>query len=334
LAKTGAFDVMSKALMTLAGLIRDATVAYGDMLRVFGVRFNAQDIISGLSGEVAKQLEKERKNLEQLKGKGVGGFFNNLLLDDEALKKQTDRSISEIKRLESNLERLKKTYDENGQAILPEKPPQPPIVFKNFENPENNSFKEIKTGFDEIKDKAKATSDEMGGYFNSFADELARGITSGANAWDVFKMAGMRALQDIASQQISGIFKGESSGGGGIFGDVFSSIGGGLKDILPSFDTGGYTGTRSGGGVDGKGGFPAILHPEEMVLNKKQMSSMGGSGGGASVTQFVNLQATSDKDIQRVVMSMMPRFIEAAQSAVNTSIASGGETSRLIGLRR
>lgn len=42
-----------------------------------------------------------------------------------------------------------------------------------------------------------------------------------------------------------------------------------------SLDTGGYTGPGDyTGGVDGKGGIPAILHPQELVLNKSDTKNM------------------------------------------------------------
>ena len=43
-----------------------------------------------------------------------------------------------------------------------------------------------------------------------------------------------------------------------------------------SFDGGGYTGSGSrSGGIDGKGGFPAILHPNETVIDHTKGQSMG-----------------------------------------------------------
>lgn len=53
-----------------------------------------------------------------------------------------------------------------------------------------------------------------------------------------------------------------------------------------SFDGGGFTGTGGrSGGVDGKGGFPAILHPNETVIDHTK-----GQGGGITVVN--NIDAT------------------------------------------
>jgi hypothetical protein len=47
-------------------------------------------------------------------------------------------------------------------------------------------------------------------------------------------------------------------------------------DTLFSADGGGYTGMGArAGGVDGKGGFPAILHPNETVIDHTKGQGMG-----------------------------------------------------------
>ena len=63
--------------------------------------------------------------------------------------------------------------------------------------------------------------------------------------------------------------------------DVFgaeSLLGSAFTSALDSFDGGGYTGMGvKAGGVDGKGGFPAILHPNETVIDHAKGQSMGGN---------------------------------------------------------
>jgi phage-related minor tail protein len=59
---------------------------------------------------------------------------------------------------------------------------------------------------------------------------------------------------------------------GGAFGD-----GGFLSFLVPSFDGGGYTGNMArSGGLDGKGGFMAMLHPNETVIDHSKGQSAGG----------------------------------------------------------
>ena len=101
----------------------------------------------------------------------------------------------------------------------------------------------------------------------AFADML-QGIA------DQFLNMAMKILQDALTQQLVKLFAGLLGGGisGGIGASAAGGIGGGAFNIgLGSFDGGGYTGDgpRSGG-IDGKGGFPALLHPQETVVDHYQ----------------------------------------------------------------
>jgi muramidase (phage lysozyme) len=86
-----------------------------------------------------------------------------------------------------------------------------------------------------------------------------------------------------------GFFAGDASltSGGGIFGNLSNGFGGGGIDWtqklgVGSYAGGGYTGSgpRSGG-MDGKGGFLAMMHPQETVIDHTRIS--GASGGDAPV---------------------------------------------------
>lgn len=80
--------------------------------------------------------------------------------------------------------------------------------------------------------------------------------------------------------------------------NIVSSI---MSVASPSFDGGGYTGNGSrSGGLDGKGGFWAMMHPQETVIDHtKSNGSMGsGSSSGGNVTVNVSLQETSDTSQQ------------------------------------
>ncbi|MFE3839623.1 hypothetical protein ABNX41_21585, partial [Rhodobacteraceae bacterium PA1-206B] len=98
------------------------------------------------------------------------------------------------------------------------------------------------------------------------------------------KQAVADLLMEIAKAQMS---KGLSSllglgGGGGFTGFV-----GGLL----SFDGGGYTGSAPRtGGLDGKGGFLAIMHPRESVIDHTRGQTVGG-GGAMAIT--VNVEGAS-----------------------------------------
>ena len=80
--------------------------------------------------------------------------------------------------------------------------------------------------------------------------------------------------------------------------NIVSSI---MSVASPSFDGGGYTGNGSrSGGLDGKGGFWAMMHPQETVIDhtKSKGSISSGSSSGGNVTVNVSLQETSDTSQQ------------------------------------
>ena len=91
----------------------------------------------------------------------------------------------------------------------------------------------------------------------------------------------------------------------GAMATVASATAGIVSNIMsvasPSFDGGGYTGNGSrSGGLDGKGGFWAMMHPQETVIDhtKSNRSVSSGSSSGGNVTVNVSLQETSDTSQQ------------------------------------
>ena len=90
-----------------------------------------------------------------------------------------------------------------------------------------------------------------------------------------------------------------------------------------SFAGGGYTGngTRAGG-IDGKGGFPAILHPRETVIDHTAKGS--GPQGGVVVNQTINVSAGVAQTVRTEMMSLLPIMAQQAKGAVLDSKRRGG----------
>ena len=64
---------------------------------------------------------------------------------------------------------------------------------------------------------------------------------------------------------------------------------------LASFDGGGFTGMGArAGGIDGKGGFPAILHPNETVIDHTR-------GQGQGITIINNIDASGNQDVDEKI---------------------------------
>lgn len=117
------------------------------------------------------------------------------------------------------------------------------------------------------------------------------------------------ALAEAALQQAATSFGG-SSGGGGFFADLFKS-----------FDGGGSTGAGArSGGLDGKGGFMAMLHPQETVLDHTK-GQMGVGGGSVNVIQNIQIDSRSDR---ATIMAAMGQAKEMAKAEILSSRRRGG----------
>lgn len=96
---------------------------------------------------------------------------------------------------------------------------------------------------------------------------------------------------------------------------------------LPSFssyDGGGYTGNGArAGGLDGKGGFMAMLHPRETIVDHTK-----GQGGGVIVNQTINVSTGVQQTVRTEIKQLMPQIADAAKSAVVDAKRRGGSYGR------
>lgn len=146
----------------------------------------------------------------------------------------------------------------------------------------------------QIASLARTIESELGSALSNAITGLIDGTTTVQEAFSsMFANIG-KAFIDMATQMLAqkailmllGAFTSGGGGGGGL-----SSFGGGtpLGNLTgsmgwTSWAGGGYTGDGSrSGGVDGQGGFPAILHPQEYVYDgfADARNAMGGSSSGA-----------------------------------------------------
>lgn len=93
---------------------------------------------------------------------------------------------------------------------------------------------------------------------------------------------------------------------------------------LPRFEGGGYTGSGArSGGMDGKGGFMAMLHPNETVVDHTK-----GQGGGVTIVQNINVSTGVQQTVRTEIKSLMPQIAESAKSAVLQAKRRGGSYGR------
>lgn len=138
----------------------------------------------------------------------------------------------------------------------------------------------------------------------SFAD-MARSIIA-----DLIRMQMQRSIIEPLA--------GKMSAQGGIM-SIF--------DSMFSFSGGGYTGSGArSGGVDGQGGFPAILHPNETVIDHTK-----GGGSGVTINQVINVTTGVQQTVRTEIAQLMPKIAEASKAAVLDARKRGGSYSAAFG---
>ena len=86
-----------------------------------------------------------------------------------------------------------------------------------------------------------------------------------------------------------------------------------LPATLENFQGGGFTGFGSRtGGVDGRGGFPAILHPNETVIDHRK-----GGRGGMPINITYNIQAFDSRDTLQAITENAPTISAIIESEFN-----------------
>ena len=94
-----------------------------------------------------------------------------------------------------------------------------------------------------------------------------------------------------------------------------------------SFEGGGFTGYGArAGGVDGKGGFPAILHPNESVIDHTKHNG----GAGVTVVQNINITTGVQQTVRAEILNLMPDITNATKQAVAESRMRGGAYSKMM----
>lgn len=136
---------------------------------------------------------------------------------------------------------------------------------------------------------AEIAQEQFDQAIDGIADAMAGALVAGESLREglaqVFKQIASDILSSGIRNALSSQFSPTGGGGGGFFGNLFGGLFGGS-----SFDGGGYTGMGArSGGIDGKGGFPAILHPNETVVDHTR----GQGVGSKSVSMTIDLRGTT-----------------------------------------
>jgi len=189
-------------------------------------------------------------------------------------------------------------------------------------------------------------------------DSFSRGIKGMEDSLVSFVTTGKGNFNDLADSMIADMVRimiqqsitaPLAQAGASFFGGLMNpSYGSGTEGSanfigpMPSYDGGGYTGSGArSGGRDGKGGFLALLHPNESVVDHTKGGLLGGrseGSGGGNVTVNVVNNSSAQATTQETTDSMGNRQIEVLiANLVNKTIATGRADQAMksaYGLRR
>lgn len=195
-------------------------------------------------------------------------------------------------------------------------------------NARNKGVKETIDLTRELTDAQKqqvAIADSVSGAFGDMFMNMIDGTMSAKDAFRAMAADIIRELYRImVVEQMVQSIKGAILGG---FAPAPSQGRSYAPPVAPRgnsiFDGGGYTGSgpRSGG-LDGKGGFMAMLHPRETVVDHTKGQSVGGDT--VTVNQTINVTTGVQQTVRAEVMGLMPQIAEASKAAVLDAKRRGG----------
>lgn len=156
------------------------------------------------------------------------------------------------------------------------------ISLETLERLTKKYFEEYQAGA-EVQSQSLENNESLARSLGSaFESTFMQAIKDGGNLGDILQKLGEDLAYMIVQQQfIKPIANALGSGLGGLF----------------SFDGGGYTGTGTrSGGVDGKGGFYAVLHPNETVLDHTKGQQVASGGRSVMINQTFNFGGSNDRN--------------------------------------
>lgn len=297
------------------------------------LKLNERQVEAG--DKALNYLEKYREDMDiileqiQLKNDGVFRTAEEQLIENSRLQltKKYNEEIVKIK----NLDNLTEQGKINAIAAANLKYEQQLGLVKELaverikdrENMMKGATLGVQTYLDEITNFAKFTEDATTSALRGMEDSLVR-----------FVQTGKLSFKDMANSIIADLIRIQLRQS--IMGPLAGLIGGNLSTatkygtnpgsqqtaMLASqdFEGGGYTGygARSGG-MDGKGGFMAMLHPNETVIDHTK-----GQGGGVTIVQNINVSTGVQQTVRAEIMTLMPQIAGAAKAAVADAKMRGG----------
>lgn len=331
LADTGLVDEATKQIKALTNVLKDPEVIDGvktftkALLDLFQfVTRNAQVLLAIGAVWFGAKLGSEFGGILGKRGKAIGAVTGGLvsllatlkLLDEETKKTLTDLTVY---------------VDDAGESGA------------NLTNGLNN----LSTGASAVTENIEKTKDAIEDYgltlqevernaVKGLEDSFVDLINGTQNVASAFKNMARSIINDLIrmqiQQSITAPLMGMINAGGLNIGTAMkygTNVGSQQTAMLAAqdFEGGGYTGAGSrSGGLDGKGGFPAMLHPNETVIDHTK-----GQGMSAPVNVTLNISTGVAQTVRTEIASLMPQITAATKQAVVDARRRGGSFANAFG---
>jgi len=174
--------------------------------------------------------------------------------------------------------------------------------------------KDVKDKITIVKSFADTVDGQLTTAFTNFFDATNKQFLDFKDlATSVAKAVINELIQVFIVQKLVGLVKGKITNIGEMFGDGSTSKAAALTNSLLDLEGGGYTGNGiRAGGMDGKGGFMAMVHPNETVIDHTK-----GQGMQSSPTVNFNISTVDAAGFDQLLASRKGLITSIINNAMN-----------------
>ena len=251
------------------------------------------------------------------------------ILDAAAVRAKVSQAVLKMTDQEYQMHLNMQAYIESRMAA-----PEDPVKHANAKNKAIEKEIDLTRELTDVQKQQVAIADSVSGAFGDFFMGLVDGTTSAKDAFrsmaadiiqQLYRILVVEQLVQSIKGAVTGAFAPASAAG------TEGTVAPPRKPtkIFGKYEGGGYTGSgpRSGG-LDGKGGFMAMLHPRETVIDHTKGQ---GSGGNVNIVQNFSFTANGDDSVRKIIAQAAPQIAKMTQQQIVDSRRRGGAMKAAFG---